>query len=58
MSPRIYSQDLNGVEHQSIAFDTLTYAVFNYFHSLFYRDGKKVVPENIGDLLTAQSLAY
>lgn len=58
MSPRVYGQDLDGKSHHSIVFDTLTYAAFNYFHSLFYKDGKKIVPSNIGELLTAQSLAY
>lgn len=58
MSPRIKDTPLNGKTHQSILFDTLTYPAFNYYHELFYKDGKKFVPLNIQELLTARSLAY
>ncbi len=58
MSPKIKDAVLNGKTHQSIYFDTLTYAAFNYYHGLFYKDKKKVVPSNIQDLLTPLGLAY
>lgn len=35
-----------------------TYPCLNMFHDMFYVNGKKVVPANIGDLLTARALAY
>jgi len=41
MSPRIKDVELKGKTHQSIYFDTLTYAAFNYYHELFYKDKKK-----------------
>jgi hypothetical protein len=58
MSPRIKDAVVNGKTHQSIYFDTLTYAAFNYYHELFYMDKKKIVPLNIQDLLTPIGLAY
>ena len=57
-SPRKYKAKLKGKTYESIVFDTLTYSVFNYYHELFYKDNKKVVPLSIGEHLTARSLAY
>ena len=37
---------------------TLAFPCLNYYHNLFYKDGKKIIPANIGDLLTARALAY
>lgn len=54
-SPRLYKERKI---HESIAFDTLTYPIFNYYHELFYKDNIKIVPLNIGELLTARGLAY
>lgn len=31
---------------------------FNYYRDLFYPEGKKIIPKNINNLLTARSLAY
>jgi len=39
-------------------FNTNTLPIFNEFYELFYLEGKKVVPKNIGDLLTPIGLAY
>lgn len=39
-------------------FQTCTLPCFNELYDLFYPDGKKVVPKNIGDLLTPLGLAY
>lgn len=58
MSPRIKDVELKGKTHQSIYFDTLTYAAFNYYHELFYKDKKKILPFNIQGLLTPRGLAY
>ena len=30
----------------------------NYYKDLFYKDGKKIIPANISELLTARALAY
>lgn len=57
-SPRIRDAKLKDNIHQSSYFDTLTYPAFNYYHELFYKDKRKIVPLNIQDLLTARGLAY
>jgi hypothetical protein len=58
MSPRIKDVAVNGKTYQSIYFDTLTYEALNYYHELFYKDKKKIVPLNIQELLTAKGLPY
>jgi hypothetical protein len=58
MLPRLYKQELKGKVYESIVFDTLTYSVFNYYHDLFYKNNVKIIPLNIGELLTARGLAY
>lgn len=43
----------------SAAFETLSFPCFNKYRELFYNnEGKKKIPLNIGELLTARSLAY
>lgn len=45
--------------YYSAAFETLSFPCFNYYRELFYNsEGKKIVPTNIGDLLTPRGLAY
>jgi LAGLIDADG DNA endonuclease family len=44
--------------YSSIRFITCSLPCFNELHELFYFLGKKIVPQNIGDLLTPQGLAY
>lgn len=45
--------------YYSIYFDTRSLSIFNYYHSLFYdNEGVKLIPSNIGDLLTPVGLAY
>lgn len=58
MTPVIYEAKLKNKVYKSIVFDTFTYPAFNYYHDLFYRDKKKIVPSNIEELLTARSLAF
>jgi len=58
MSPKIKDARIKDKTHQSIFFDTLTYEAFNYYHDLFYKNKKKIVPYNIEELLTARSLAF
>jgi hypothetical protein len=44
--------------YRSVYFNTFSLPCFNYYYELFYLDGLKIVPKNIGDLLTASGLAY
>ena len=39
-------------------FYTYSLPCFNEFIDLFYFEGKKFIPTNIGDLITTKSLAY
>jgi len=41
-----------------IKFSTLSSPLFNYYYELFYVDGRKIAPVNLGKLLTPRSLAY
>lgn len=47
-----------GVSYGYKRFNTLSLPCFNEFYELFYVEGKKVVPQNIFDLLTPLGLAY
>lgn len=47
-----------GKVYNSIKFSTLSLPCLNYYYELFYPNGKKIVPNNIDELLTARSLAY
>ncbi|BDC33821.1 hypothetical protein EMPS_mp08 (mitochondrion) [Entomortierella parvispora] len=44
--------------YSRVKFSTLTSPLFNYYHDLFYLNGNKIIPANLGELLTARSLAY
>jgi len=43
---------------QSLYFRTLAMPCLNYFYETFYKDKKKIVPNNLDELLTARGLAY
>jgi hypothetical protein len=47
-----------GKVYEGIYFNTYSLPCFAEFYDLFYPEGKKVVPYNIGELLTPLSLAY
>src|SRR5439155_6719480 len=47
-----------GKVYSSIYFSTYSLPCFNEYYDLFYLDGRKIVPQNIGELLTPQSLAF
>ena len=47
-----------GKFYPSIRFNTCTFACFNELYDLFYPEGKKILPLNIGELLTPAGLAY
>ena len=52
--PKTVVAKLGDKTHYFVKFDTLTNKVFNYYHDLFYINKVKRVPNNIGELLTAQ----
>jgi LAGLIDADG DNA endonuclease family len=45
-------------EYKSIKFQTLTSSCFNIYKEIFYNSERKIVPNNIFDLLTPIGLAY
>lgn len=45
-----------GMVYGSVYFRTYSLPYFNEFHDLF--EGKKIIPNNIGELLTPLGLAY
>jgi len=47
-----------GKIYSTITFSTYTLPCFNELYNLFYLNRIKVIPKNIGDLLTPRSLAY
>jgi hypothetical protein len=47
-----------GKIYKSIYVRTLRFSCLNEYHSLFYKDKKKVIPLNIQDLLTHRGLAH
>lgn len=49
---------ITGKMNSSIRFNTYSLPCFNELYNLFYVEGKKIVPLNIGALLTALVLAY
>lgn len=47
-----------GKIYSRIMFNTYALPCFNYYHELFYVDRVKIIPKNIGEILTPISLAY
>ena len=47
----------NGKKYYSLRFSTYTYFSFDYIYDLFYKEGKKIIPMNLGDYLTPLALA-
>lgn len=47
----------NGKIRYYYKLQTFTFTSFNYLHELFYKEGKKVIPKNIGEYLTPMALA-
>lgn len=52
-----YKKILNNRTLITIEFSTKTHSVFNYYRNLFYKNGRKVVSNEILELLNPQSLA-
>jgi hypothetical protein len=48
----------SGKEYSAIYFTTYCLPCFTELYELFYPDGKKVIPANIGELITPLGLAY
>lgn len=56
---RTFIDKKTNISYKSIYFATLTLPCFNYYRNLFYnKDNKKIVPNNINQLLTPRGLAY
>ena len=49
---------VTGKTYTRVTFHSMSLPCFNELHNLFYHEGKKVVPDNIGLILTPLSLAY
>lgn len=47
-----------GNVYTRVTFSTCALPCFTELHNLFYLEGKKIIPKNIGDLLTPAGLAY
>jgi len=60
-APRIFNSlphKLTGKSYSRILFTTCSLFCFNELYDLFYLEGKKIIPSNIGALLTPLGLAY
>ena len=56
--PRPKQGQTRGVTTLNLAFQTVSHTELSSYGELFYRDRRKIVPETIGELLTARGLAY
>lgn len=59
MVPTILSRKdkRNGTITQSLYFRTLAMPCLNFYYELFYVNKVKIIPKNLGELLTARGLA-
>lgn len=55
MEPTLLTREYKkrGVTTKSLYFRTLAMPCLNYFYELFYKDGIKIIPRNLEELLTA-----
>jgi hypothetical protein len=60
MEPALLIRDnkKTGLVTKSLYFRTLSMPCLNYYYDLFYKDGVKIIPNNLSELLTARGLAY
>ncbi len=56
--PRPKQGQTKGVTTLNLAFQTVSHLELSLYGQLFYRERRKIVPDNIGELLTARGLAY
>ena len=52
MPIHIFDQKVKDTLYHSAEFVTLTHSIFTEYYNLFYREGKKNIPENIIDVFT------
>jgi hypothetical protein len=59
LEPRLYTRTLKDKDKSYFGyeFNTFTFRSLVWLHKLFYKNGKKVVPSNISELLTPLALA-
>jgi len=59
MEPTILTRNnkKRGIITQSLYFRTLAMPCLNYYYELFYKDNKKIVPNNLDKLLKERGLA-
>ena len=55
---KFVNRKINNVDTQSVFFVTRQLISITELHNIFYKDGKKIVPEIIETLITEVSLAY
>lgn len=55
---RIIRDSRNNKIYTAMSFTTMQLPCFNVFKEIFYLSNKKVVPNNIHDLLTFRALAF
>lgn len=60
MSPKIVTRvdKRSNKTSESMRFFTRYLPCLNYYHNIFYKDKVKIIPNNIGELLTEIGLAY
>nr|YP_010352183.1 hypothetical protein MYE56_mgp10 [Ganoderma lingzhi]UDY67750.1 hypothetical protein [Ganoderma lingzhi]UDY67786.1 hypothetical protein [Ganoderma lingzhi]UOL49723.1 hypothetical protein [Ganoderma lingzhi]UOL49792.1 hypothetical protein [Ganoderma lingzhi]UOL49828.1 hypothetical protein [Ganoderma lingzhi] len=56
--PIITKTSLNGKKFTSVMFATRVYPCFTEWYNMFYREGKKVVPLDLYNMLTYEALAH
>jgi hypothetical protein len=56
MEPKIYKSSND--KYLTLNFCTRVSPIFNYYHDLFYINGKKVIPYGVEHLFTPEALAY
>lgn len=59
LEPRLYARTLKGknIKYFGYEFNTFTFRSLVWLQKLFYKNGKKVVPSNISELITPLALA-
>lgn len=55
--PDVKSKTVKGKNYQNIWFTTLSDVKMRYYGKIFYKDGKKVIPKNIKNLLSPLTMA-
>ena len=56
--PRSKQGQTRGTTTLNLAFQTVSHHELSFYGELFYRLRRKIVPDSVGDLMTARGLAY